>query len=176
MAAENDRALGRLVEAVTASRFFRDSAIFVLEDDAQNGPDHVDCHRSPVLVISPYTPRGKVDSRMYSTASVLRTIEAILGMKPLSQYDASALPMGFEFSARADMSPFEALPARVPLDSVNPAKPAADKDAAALDFSHPDAAPEQALNDALYLAIQGRPSPAPTVRFGIASRQRDDDD
>jgi DNA-binding beta-propeller fold protein YncE len=175
MAAENDRALGRLVEAVTASRYFRDTAIFVLEDDAQNGPDHVDCHRSPVLVISPYTPRGKVDSRMYSTASVLRTIETILGMKPLSQYDASALAMAFEFSGKPDTSPFEALPARVPLDSVNPGKSAADKDAA-LDFSHPDAAPEQALNDALYRAIQGRPSPAPTVRFGIASRERDDDD
>lgn len=176
MAAENDLALGRLVEAVTGSRFFGDTAVFVLEDDAQNGPDHVDCHRSPVLVISPYTPRGKVDSRMYSTASVLRTIETILGMKPLSQYDAAALPMAFEFSARADTSPFAARPPRVPLDSVNPARQAAEKDGAALDFSHPDAAPERALNDALYLAIQGRPSPAPTVRFGIAPRERDDDD
>jgi hypothetical protein len=178
MAAENDRALGRLVEAVTGSRLFRDTAIFVLEDDAQNGPDHVDCHRSPVLVISPYTPRGKVDSRMYSTASVLRTIEAILAMSPLSQYDAAAMPMAFEFSARPDTSAFEALPPRVPLDSVNPRRTAAGDDAATLDFSHPDAAPESALNDALYLAIQGRPSPAPTVRFGIAARKEDaaDDD
>jgi YVTN family beta-propeller protein len=174
MAAENDLALGRLVEAVTESRFFRDTAIFVLEDDAQNGPDHVDCHRSPVLVISPYTPRGKVDSRMYSTASVLGTIEAILGLESLSQYDAAARPMAFEFSGRSDTSPFATLPSRVPLDTVNPGSP--DKDAQKLDFSRPDAIPERTLNDVLYRAIQGRPSPAPTIRFGIAARAETDDD
>jgi hypothetical protein len=178
MAAENDLALGRLVEAVTGSRFFPETAIFVLEDDAQNGPDHVDCHRSPVLVISPYTPRGRVDSRMYSTASVLRTIETILGLEPLSQYDSAARPLAFEFTGRADLSPFAALPARVPLDTVNPGKPRAEEDARKLDFSRPDAVPERALNDDLYRAIQGRPSPAPTVRFGIATTRAgtDDDD
>jgi hypothetical protein len=178
MAAENDLALGRLVEAVTGSRFFPETAIFVLEDDAQNGPDHVDCHRSPVLVISPYTPRGRVDSRMYSTASVLRTIETILGLEPLSQYDSAARPLAFEFTGRADLSPFAALPARVPLDTVNPGKPRAEEDARKLDFSRPDAVPERALNDDLYRAIQGRPSPAPTVRFGIATARAgtDDDD
>ena len=177
MAAENDLALGRLVEAVTGSRFFRDTVIFVLEDDAQNGPDHVDCHRSPALVISAYAPRGRVDSRMYSTASVLRTIETILGLEALSQYDAAARPMAFEFSGRSDTSRFAALPARVPLDTVNPGNPEAG--ARMLDFSRPDAVPERALNDVLYRAIQGRPSPAPTVRFGIAGRadaDNDDDD
>jgi hypothetical protein len=113
---------------------------------------------------------------MYSTASVLRTIETILRLEPLSQYDAAARPLAFEFTGRADPSPFTALPARVPVDTVNPGKPRAEEDAGKLDFSRPDAVPERALNDDLYRAIQGRPSPAPTVRFGIAARAGTDDD
>ena len=79
MVAENDLALGRMVEAIAKSRFWKESAIFVLEDDAQNGPDHVDAHRSVAFVISPYTRRGAVDSTLYTTAGMLRTMELILG-------------------------------------------------------------------------------------------------
>ena len=82
MVADNDLALGRIVEAVTRSRYWKETAIFVLEADAQNGPDHVDSHRLIALVISPYARRGAVDSTMYSTVSVLRTIELILGLPP----------------------------------------------------------------------------------------------
>ncbi len=86
MIAENDTALGRLVEAISSSRYWNESAIFVLEDDAQNGPDHVDAHRSPALVISPFAKRRAVDSTLYTTSSVLRTMELILGLEPMSQY------------------------------------------------------------------------------------------
>ncbi len=85
MVADNDAALGRIVEAISRSRYWKESAIFVLEDDAQNGPDHVDAHRSVLLVASPFVKRGIVDSTLYTTSSVLRTIELILGLPPMSQ-------------------------------------------------------------------------------------------
>src|SRR5213593_818353 len=93
MVADNDLALGRIVEAVSRSPVWRETAIFVIEDDAQNGPDHVDAHRTVCLVASPYVRRGVVDHRMHSTVSMLRTIELILGLPPMSQFDAAAAPM-----------------------------------------------------------------------------------
>ena len=119
MIAENDTALGRIVEAISGSRYWNESAIFVLEDDAQNGPDHVDAHRSPALVISPFTKRRAVDSTLYTTSSVLRTMELILGLEPMSQYDASATPMYGVFQPTPNAAPYSALPARVPLDELN---------------------------------------------------------
>src|SRR5205807_9024207 len=112
MVADNDLALGRVVEAVSKSKFWKETAIFVVEDDAQNGPDHVDCHRSVALVVSPYTKRGHVDSTMYSTSSLLRTMELILGLKPMSQFDAAAAPLYESFTAKADARPYEHAPAR----------------------------------------------------------------
>src|SRR5205823_14861469 len=100
--ADNDLALGRVVEAVSKSKFWKQTAIFVIEDDAQNGPDHVDAHRTVALVISPWTKHKHVDSSMYSTASMLRTMELILGLKPMSQFDAAARPMYQSFQAKAD--------------------------------------------------------------------------
>ena len=94
--ASNDLGLGRIVEAASRSRFWKEMAIFVIEDDAQNGPDHVDAHRTVGLVISPYCKRGVVDSTFYTTASMVRTMELILGLPPLTQYDAGATPM-FKF-------------------------------------------------------------------------------
>jgi len=90
MIAENDLALGRLVEAITASRYWKESAIFVLEDDAQNGPDHVDAHRSGRSWSAPTLKRGSVDSTLYTPSGMLRTMELILGLPPMSQYDAAA--------------------------------------------------------------------------------------
>src|SRR6185312_10759865 len=83
-----------------------DTALFVVEDDAQNGPDHVDAHRTVALVISPYTKRKHVDSTLYSTASMLRTMELILGLKPMSQFDAAARPMYHSFTAKPDVTPY----------------------------------------------------------------------
>ena len=102
MVAENDLALGRLVETISKSKFWRETAIFVVEDDAQNGSDHVDAHRTVALVVSPYTKRGFVDSSMYSTASMLRTMELILGLRPMSQFDAAARPMFASFQKNPD--------------------------------------------------------------------------
>ena len=117
--ADNDLALGRIVEAVSRSKFWKETAIFVLEDDAQNGPDHVDAHRSIAFVVSPYTKRRKVDSSKYSTSSMLRTMELILGLKPMTQFDAAAQPMYGSFQAKADLTPYEHLPANVDLNAKN---------------------------------------------------------
>src|SRR5262249_39723971 len=121
MVADNDLALGRVVEAVTKSKFWKDTAIFVLEDDAQNGPDHVDAHRSPALVISPYTKRGAVDSTMYSTSSMLRTMELILGLAPMSQFDVAATPMYAVFQKTPDESGYKHIVPEVDLAEKNKA-------------------------------------------------------
>src|SRR5258707_6269946 len=106
MIAENDQALGRVVEAISRSRFWKESAIFVLEDDAQNGPDHVDAHRSVAFVLSPYARRGAVDSTLYTTSGMLRTMELILGLPPMSQSDESAAPMYRSFQASPALTPY----------------------------------------------------------------------
>ena len=116
---DNDLALGQVVEAVSRSKLWKETAIFVIEDDAQNGPDHVDAHRTVALVVSPYTKRKYVDSNMYSTASMLRTMELILGLKPMTQFDAAALPMYDSFQPRADLTGYAHRPANVDLKAVN---------------------------------------------------------
>lgn len=118
--ADNDYALGMLVEAVSKSRFWPTTAIFVLEDDAQDGPDHVDSHRSPAFVISPYAKRQAVDSSMYNTASMLRTMELILGIRPMTHFDAGARPMSAAFQASPNLAPYTAEKPRIPLDDRNP--------------------------------------------------------
>src|ERR1022692_1208028 len=100
---DNDYAVGQLVEGVSKSRFWGSTAIFILEDDAQNGPDHVDSHRSPAFVISPWVKRHAVDSSMYNTTSMLRTIEMILGLRPMTQFDAAAPPMSAVFQSTPDL-------------------------------------------------------------------------
>src|SRR5581483_10855357 len=117
--AENDLALGRIVEAISRSKFWPRTAIFVVEDDAQNGSDHVDAHRTVALAISPYTKHGAVDSTLYSTSSMLRTIELILGLPPMSQFDAAAAPMFGSFQSTAEVRPYEAAPANVNLEEKN---------------------------------------------------------
>jgi YVTN family beta-propeller protein len=167
MVAENDRALGRIVEALSRSRFWRETAVFVLEDDAQNGPDHVDAHRSPLLVASPWVRRGMVDSTFYTTASVLRTIELILGLRPMSQYDAGAMPLFPAFTSRANSGTFAALPARWPLEELNP------PGRSALDprvFTRPDFADEAALNREIWASVRSTPMPAP--RHGVMTARR----
>src|SRR5213075_2132294 len=112
---DNDVALGMFVEAVSRSKFWPQTAIFVVEDDAQNGPDHIDAHRTIAFVIGPHTRRGTVDSNLYSTSSMLRTMELILGLRPMSQFDAAALPMFNSFQAKPNLTPYTAAPANVDL-------------------------------------------------------------
>ena len=116
IAADNDYALGMIVEAVSKSRFWTSTAIFVLEDDAQNGPDHVDSHRSPAFVISSYVKRHTVDSTMYNTTSMLRTMEFLLGLKPMTHFDAGAPPMTSVFQPMPDPTPYTAEKPRISLD------------------------------------------------------------
>jgi len=164
MIAENDLALGRMVEAITKSRFWPQSAIFILEDDAQNGPDHVDAHRSVALVVSPYTRRKAVDSTLYTTAGVLRTMELILGLPPMSQYDAAATPMYNAFTTTPNLEPFRHLEARVPLDNKNDwASPGAAA-SARMNFSAPDLAPDLELNQIVWQSVRGRGSVMPPPR------------
>lgn len=120
------------------------------------------------------TPRGRVDSRPYSTASVLRTLETIFGLPPLSQYDEAAPLLAFEFSGPFDGTPFSTVTPRVPLDLRNPVA-APPNGSAELDFRRPDTVPETVLNDVLYRAVQGRPSPGITVRYGSATPRGDED-
>jgi DNA-binding beta-propeller fold protein YncE len=106
MVADNDVALGMVVEAVSHSAVWKETAIFVVQDDAQNGSDHVDAHRTVALAISPYTRNRGLDSTLYSTASMLRTMELILGLEPMTQFDAAATPMLAAFHAQADTTPY----------------------------------------------------------------------
>lgn len=112
--ADNDAALGMIVEALSKSKFWPATAVFVLEGTTRNGPDHVDSHRAPAYVISPYTRRGIIDSTMYNTASMLRTIELIVGLRPMTHFDAAARPMSAAFASKPDLRPYEAEKPRVP--------------------------------------------------------------
>lgn len=118
--ADNDLALGRIVDAISHSPYWAESAIFVEEDDEQNGVDHVDGHRNPGLVISPYARHGKVVGEYYTQINVDRTIEQILGLPPLNQFDLAASPMFSSFDDKPDRTPFSFLPNTVPLDDLNP--------------------------------------------------------
>jgi DNA-binding beta-propeller fold protein YncE len=164
--ASNDVALGKIVEAISHSSAWKEFAIFVIEDDAQNGPDHVDSHRTCGLLISPYVRRRSLDSTMYSTASMLRTMELILGLNPLTQYDAAATPMPASFSTRADLTPFTLVPARISLNDRNGQTAYGSRQSAKMDFSEYDRIDEDQLNRILWHSIKGvnTPLPAPTRR------------
>jgi len=160
--ASNDLGLGRIVAAATRSRFWKEMAIFVIEDDAQNGPDHVDAHRTVGLVISPYCKRGVVDSTLYTTASMIRTMELILGLPPLTQYDAGATPMFNSFTRIPDLSPYNVLTPKVDLMAKNTGKSPGAKQSARMDFREYDRAPEDELNRILWHAAKGADTPYPT--------------
>jgi len=163
--ADNDYALGTIVEGVSKSKFWAKTAIFVIEDDAQNGPDHVDSHRSPVFVLSPYTRRGIIDSSMYNQSSVLRTIELILGLRPLTHFDAGARPMAMAFASAPNMAPYEAEKPRISLTEKNPAQSATAVRSAKMDFSDADLADDDELNAILWEAIKKTPAPVPVRSY-----------
>jgi YVTN family beta-propeller protein len=160
--ADNDAALGMVVEGLSKSRFWPKMAIFVLEDDAQAGPDHVDSHRSPAFVLSPYTRRGVIDSSMYNTTSMLRTIELILGLRPMTHFDAAARPMSAAFSTPSNPQPYIAEKPRRSLEERNPETSATAARSARLDFSDADQIDDEELNDILWRAIRKTEPPPPT--------------
>jgi len=160
--AANDLALGQIVQGVSQSRFWRNTAIFVIEDDAQDGPDHVDTHRTVGLVLSPYARRGVVDSTFYTTASFVRTMQLILQMPPLTQYDRAAAPLYAAFTDKPDFAPLLLVLPQVSLETRNPVSGPGASASARLDLSAPDRANPAALNAVLWHALRpGLPMPAP---------------
>jgi YVTN family beta-propeller protein len=168
-AADNDQGVGMLVDAVSKSRFWNETAIFVIEDDAQNGPDHVDSHRAPAWVISPWVKRGTVNSTMFTQASVLRTMELILGMRPMTTYDAGARPMFSVFGDAVSAGTYTLEKAQTPLDQKNPANSPTAARSLKMNFKDADDVDEDELNRILWAAIKGPDVPMPVPvrsRFG----------
>jgi hypothetical protein len=178
MVADNDWAIGQLVERVSHSKYWRSTAIFIIEDDAQDGADHVDARRTVGLVISPYIKRGTVDSTLYSTTSFLRTLELLLGLPPMSQYDAAATPLYAAFSDKPDLRPYTALPAQVDLFEKNAETACGAADSAKMNFSEADRAPMAKLNEILWKNVKGAEAktPAPVHRFRALAEAAPDDD
>jgi hypothetical protein len=173
MMAENAHALGRIVEAISKSRFWKSTAIFVIEDDTQGGPDHVDAHRTVTFVASPYARRGYVDNTMYSSSSVLRTIELLLGLPPMSQYDAAARPMWASFQRNPDLRPFALKPARTRFDELNPTAAYGAERSVELALEAADEAPDDEFTELLWKAVKGESSAVPPRRVATFVRPRD---
>lgn len=164
--ADNDYALGLLVEAVSTSVYWKDTAVFVVEDDAQDGPDHVDAHRSVALVISAYNRPGLLVHEYHNTVSIVRTLEMLLGIPPLNQLDDAASPADI-FRAEADLTPYRAALPRVALDNLMTGRP---RDAAEAywmsrtseqSLAHPDMADARSLNGAIWFSVRGASEPMP---------------
>jgi DNA-binding beta-propeller fold protein YncE len=163
--ADNDYALGMIVEGVSKSRFWSSTAIFAIEDDAQDGPDHVDSHRSVLLAVSPFTHRGVIDSTMYNQSSVMRTMELILGMRPMTQFDAAGHPLTAAFAATPNPAAYTAESPRISLTTRNPPGSSTAKRSERLDFKDADLIDDDELNDILWAAIKGTDVPAPVRSY-----------
>ena len=176
--ADNDLAVGQFVEYLSKSSIWKETAIFIVEDDAQNGPDHVDAHRTTAYVAGGMVKRGFVDHTMYSTSSMLRTIELIFGLPPMSQYDAAATPMWKSFMAEANMTPFTAKPARIDLNQKNSSqRTALALKSLSFDLSKEDRAPDLEFSEVIWKAIKGEHSvmPAPRRAAFLKVSEKEDD-
>ncbi len=179
--ANNDLALGQIVEAVSHSKFWPETCIFVVEDDPQMGFDHIDGHRTVAMVISPYTRRSAVDSTNYNQTSMVRTIELMLELPPMNQIDASATPMSSCFTDRPDLTPYDAVPNQIPLDRMNPdlAKIKDPRElhwaqeSMKLNLDEEDKADENTFNRILWHARKGRDD---TYPVWAVTAEADDDD
>jgi YVTN family beta-propeller protein len=179
MVADNDLALGRIVAAVSRSKFWKDTCILVVEDDPQNGFDHVDGHRTVALVISPYTRRHFVDHTNYTQVGMVKTIELILGLPPMNQLDLAATPMRNCFQQQPDLTPFTCVPNQIALDEMNPPLKALTgqalywaKKSLELELDKGDQADEDTLNRILWHSVRGYDAPYP-ARFAGGSATRE---
>jgi YVTN family beta-propeller protein len=161
MVADNDYAIGQLVDAVTHSRYWPNTAIFIIEDDAQDGSDHVDARRTVGLVLSPYVKRGIVDSTLYSTSSMVRSIELLLGLPPMSQFDAAAMPMYASFGTEAKITAFDAIQPKIDINARNKKGDYGSEESEKMDFSDVDRAPMHRLNEIIWKSVKGADSPMP---------------
>ncbi len=177
-AADNDLACGLFVEYLSKSPIWNESVIIILEDDAQNGPDHVDAHRSTTYIAGGFVKQGYVDHTMYSTSSALRTIELILGLPPMTQYDAAAEPLWRCFNKTANHPPFKALPNLIDLNLKNTADNKMSRLSETFDFSKEDRVPDAQFNEVIWAAIHGLNSvcPAPVHAAFITVEKEEDDD
>ena len=182
--ADNDYAVGQLVQAVSNSPIWQHTAIFIIEDDSQDGPDHVDSHRSTAYVVSPYIKQGYVDHTFYNTDSILKTMEMLLGIAPLTQYDAVAAPIVAPFDiAPNNNAPFTAVKAAQGVmcekggatlaKRSNPMHKLA-VESAKMDFDRPDSAPSAMLNEVLWKSVKGPNSKMPPVRHSLLSDSKED--
>lgn len=177
--ADNDLAVGKLVEHLSKSKIWKETAIFILEDDAQNGSDHVDAHRSTAYVAGGFVKRGYIDHSMYSTSSMLRTIELILGIPPMSQYDAAATPMWRCFSKTANLTPFVARKNNIDLNERNVAVNINSKKSMQFDLSKPDQINDLEFSRIVWQSVKGLNSPMPAPKrsaFLVLSKKDDDDE
>ena len=168
MVADNDLALGRVVEAISHSPQWKDTCIFVIEDDAQSGPDHVDGHRTVYLAISPFVRRHFVDSSLQTTVSMIRSIELMRGLDPMTRFDALTPPLSACFTDRPDFTPYTAVPNRLPLDDMNPPLQALrgkerywTERSLALDWSGLDRPDPAVLNPVIWHSLHGVDTPYP---------------
>jgi hypothetical protein len=177
--ADNDLALGMLVDHLSKSNIWKESVVFILEDDAQNGPDHVDAHRSPAYLVGPYVKRNYVDHTMYTTSGMLRTMELILGIPPMTQFDAAATPMWRSFTSEADTKGFQYLPANINLNDRNP-KAQSGSAMAILsekyDWSREDRVPDLVMNEILWQGIKGKSAPSPVRAAFVKEKPKKDND
>ncbi len=179
MVADNDYALGEIVQTISQSKYWASSMIFILEDDAQNGSDHVDAHRSVLLVAGPYVKHGYVDHTMYSTSSVLKTMELILGLPPMTQYDLSATPLLSSVTDQSDTEPFRFIKPSVDLNEMNSGTAYGAVRCQQMNLSREDAIPDIEFNEIIWKAVKGAASTMPSpVRsaFVMLRNNRDDDD
>jgi hypothetical protein len=196
MVADNDYAVGQLVETISHSPIWKNTAIVILEDDAQNGPDHVDAHRSICFVISPWVKAHSVDHTFQNTVSAVRTMELLLGLPPMNQYDAAADPIMDWDAAPSNDEPFTAVlpdqkliresnPLINPVRRVSPEQSKSEAPAPApvpeairklveasnaMDFTRADAAPADASNRIIWASVKGPDAPMPSTPHGPASR------
>lgn len=178
--ADNDWAVGMFVEHLSKSQIWKETAIFIVEDDAQNGPDHVDAHRTTAFVAGGFVKRRFIDHTMYSTSSMLRTMELILGNPPMTQYDAAAEPMWRCFTPTPDLSPFISMRSNIDLDAKNIARNKWQQKSEAFDFSKEDAAPDLEFSEVIWYAVKGEQVPFPGPRRSafvkVKEEKKDDDD
>lgn len=161
---------------LSKSPVWKESAVFILEDDAQNGPDHVDAHRSTAYLAGPFVKRGVVDHTLYTTSGMLRTMELILGLPPMTQYDAAATPMWRSFTAVPDFSTFQHVSANINLKEVNPANTPLALQSEAFNWEEEDEVPDLLFNEILWAGLKNKRSPAPKRAAFIHVEKKKDDD
>ena len=178
--ADNDQGIGLMLDHLSKSPIWKESVVFILEDDAQNGPDHVDAHRSPVFVAGPYVKHNMAIHHMYSTSGVLRTIELILGLPPMSQYDAAALPLYDCFTNTPDMAIYNVKLPQVNLQQRNVAVNESSKKSASFNLAKEDKVPDLELNDVIWKSVKGEnsimPAPKRSAFVILEQKKKDDDD